>query len=215
MFFSRIVCSQCSADMLGICPAVFFVYIFFMHIIWQPRSIEPWNVFVPYFLFLTLISCCGFKSGKPRGRQPKVPKHTVDSGGVINISDDSSSDSDGMDTDSNSSPDSLLDNDDVIFVNQTSYQTGREALDIFWLFQKCRYDTDTCLDSGITFHSVADTVASHALLFLWLLPIRVTRLMSALLPIHSQDRGDEAGPPQQNIRTGKRTTSQYPGRAHW
>ncbi|GAA6222328.1 protein strawberry notch homolog 2 isoform X2 [Lates japonicus] len=62
---------------------------------------------------------------KPRGRQPKVPKHTVDSGGVINITDDSSSDSDGMDTDSNSSPDSLLDNDDVIFVNQTSYQTAR------------------------------------------------------------------------------------------
>uniref|UniRef100_A0A665SXQ4 Protein strawberry notch homolog 2 n=1 Tax=Echeneis naucrates TaxID=173247 RepID=A0A665SXQ4_ECHNA len=56
---------------------------------------------------------------KPRGRQPKVPKHTVDSGGVINITDDSSSDSDGMDTDSNSSPDSLLDNDDVIFVNHT------------------------------------------------------------------------------------------------
>ncbi|XP_063748412.1 si:ch73-63e15.2 isoform X2 [Eleginops maclovinus] len=62
---------------------------------------------------------------KPRGRQAKVPKHTVDSGGVINISDDSSSDSDGMDTDSNSSPDSLLDNDDVIFVNHTSHQTAR------------------------------------------------------------------------------------------
>nr|XP_020508224.2 LOW QUALITY PROTEIN: protein strawberry notch homolog 2-like [Labrus bergylta] len=62
---------------------------------------------------------------KPRGRQTKVPKHTVDSGGVINISDDSSSDSDGMDTDSNSSPDSLLDNDDVIFVNHTSCQTAR------------------------------------------------------------------------------------------
>uniref|UniRef100_A0A671UA67 Protein strawberry notch homolog 2 n=1 Tax=Sparus aurata TaxID=8175 RepID=A0A671UA67_SPAAU len=62
---------------------------------------------------------------KPRGRQPKVPKHTVDSGGVINISDDSSSDSDGIDTDSNSSPDSLLDNDDVIFVNHTSCQTAR------------------------------------------------------------------------------------------
>uniref|UniRef100_A0A672Z558 Protein strawberry notch homolog 2 n=1 Tax=Sphaeramia orbicularis TaxID=375764 RepID=A0A672Z558_9TELE len=61
---------------------------------------------------------------KPRGRQPKVPKHTVDSGGVINISDDSSSDSDGMDTDSNSSPDSL-ENDDVIFVNHTSCQTAR------------------------------------------------------------------------------------------
>ncbi|XP_071399419.1 si:ch73-63e15.2 [Centroberyx affinis] len=62
---------------------------------------------------------------KPRGRQPKFPKHTVDSGGVINISDDSSSDTDGMDTDSNSSPDSLLDNDDVIFVNHTSCHTAR------------------------------------------------------------------------------------------
>ncbi|XP_010777025.1 si:ch73-63e15.2 [Notothenia coriiceps] len=65
------------------------------------------------------------KRKPPRGRHPKVPKHTVDSGGVINISDDSSSDSDGMDTDSNSSPDSLLDNDDVIFVNHTSHQTAR------------------------------------------------------------------------------------------
>lgn len=63
-------------------------------------------------------------TGKPRGRQPKVSKHNVDSGGVINISDDSSSDSDGMETDSNSSPDSLLDNDDVIFVNHTNGQTG-------------------------------------------------------------------------------------------
>lgn len=68
--------------------------------------------------------CC-FQTGKPKGRQPKVPKHTVDSGGVINITDDSSSDSEGMDTDSNSSPDSLLDNDDVIFVNHTSCHTGR------------------------------------------------------------------------------------------
>uniref|UniRef100_A0A3Q3F1W6 Protein strawberry notch homolog 2 n=1 Tax=Kryptolebias marmoratus TaxID=37003 RepID=A0A3Q3F1W6_KRYMA len=68
------------------------------------------------------------KSGKPRGRQAKVPKHTVDSGGVINISDDSSSDSDGMDTDSNSSPDSLQDNDDVIFVHHTSCQSGGRFL---------------------------------------------------------------------------------------
>lgn len=49
----------------------------------------------------------------------------MDNAGVINISDDTSSDSDGMDTDSNSSPDSLLDNDDVIFVNHTNCQTGR------------------------------------------------------------------------------------------
>ncbi|XP_072294577.1 si:ch73-63e15.2 isoform X2 [Eucyclogobius newberryi] len=60
---------------------------------------------------------------KPRGRQTKMAKLNVDSGGVINISDDSSSDSD-MDTDSNSSPDSL-ENDDVIFVNHTSCQTAR------------------------------------------------------------------------------------------
>uniref|UniRef100_A0A672I452 Protein strawberry notch homolog 2 n=1 Tax=Salarias fasciatus TaxID=181472 RepID=A0A672I452_SALFA len=70
---------------------------------------------------------------KPRGRQTKVPKHTVDSSGAITITDDSSSDSDGMDTDSNSSPDSLLDNDDVIFVNHTSFQT----------------------DNGMTFHLAA------------------------------------------------------------
>ncbi|XP_057698254.1 si:ch73-63e15.2 isoform X2 [Corythoichthys intestinalis] len=63
---------------------------------------------------------------KPRARHPKVPKHSVDSGGIISInSDDSSTDSDGMDTDSNSSPDSLLDNDDVIFVNHTNCHTVR------------------------------------------------------------------------------------------
>ncbi|XP_055796505.1 protein strawberry notch homolog 2-like isoform X2 [Salvelinus fontinalis] len=63
---------------------------------------------------------------KPRGRQPKFPKHTmVHLGGVINISDDSSTDTDGMDTDSNSSPDSLMDNnDDVIFVQHTSCHTA-------------------------------------------------------------------------------------------
>ncbi|XP_046884238.1 protein strawberry notch homolog 2 isoform X1 [Hypomesus transpacificus] len=62
---------------------------------------------------------------KPRGRQPKLPKHTVEISGVINISDDSSTDSDAMETDSNSSPDSLLDNDDVIFVNHTSCHTAK------------------------------------------------------------------------------------------
>ncbi|XP_024114762.1 protein strawberry notch homolog 2 isoform X2 [Oryzias melastigma] len=61
---------------------------------------------------------------KPRGRQPKMAKQLVDTSGVINISDDSSSDSDGIDTDSNSSPDSLQDNDDVIFVTQTNCQSG-------------------------------------------------------------------------------------------
>uniref|UniRef100_A0A6Q2ZG73 Protein strawberry notch homolog 2 n=1 Tax=Esox lucius TaxID=8010 RepID=A0A6Q2ZG73_ESOLU len=69
---------------------------------------------------------CFCSLGKPRGRQSKFPKHTmVEAGGVINISDDSSTDTEGMDTDSNSSPDSLLDNsDDVIFVQHTSCHTG-------------------------------------------------------------------------------------------
>ncbi|XP_048859482.1 protein strawberry notch homolog 2-like isoform X1 [Brienomyrus brachyistius] len=62
---------------------------------------------------------------KPKGRQPKFPKHSVDNGGVINISDDSSTDSDGLDSDSNSSPDSLQDNDDVIFVNHTNCHTAK------------------------------------------------------------------------------------------
>lgn len=86
-------------------------------------SEERISKFRLYSDFYTLCWCCP-STGKPRGRQPKVPKHNVDSGGVINISDDSSSDSDGMETDSNSSPDSLLDNDDVIFVNHTNGQTG-------------------------------------------------------------------------------------------
>ncbi|XP_041086271.1 protein strawberry notch homolog 2-like [Polyodon spathula] len=54
---------------------------------------------------------------KPKGRQTKFLKHCTEIGGVINISDDSSTESDVMDSDSNSSPDSLLDNDDVIFVD--------------------------------------------------------------------------------------------------
>uniref|UniRef100_A0A673XUF2 Protein strawberry notch homolog 2 n=1 Tax=Salmo trutta TaxID=8032 RepID=A0A673XUF2_SALTR len=72
------------------------------------------------------LMCVFCPLGKPRGRQPKFPKHTmVHLGGVINISDDSSTDTDGMDTDSNSSPDSLMDNnDDVIFVQHTSCHTG-------------------------------------------------------------------------------------------
>ncbi|KAG7488063.1 hypothetical protein MATL_G00029300 [Megalops atlanticus] len=62
---------------------------------------------------------------KPKGRPPKYPKHSIEIGGVINISDDSSTDSDGLDSDSNSSPDSLQDNDDVIFVNHTNYHTAK------------------------------------------------------------------------------------------
>ncbi|XP_035277493.1 protein strawberry notch homolog 2a [Anguilla anguilla] len=60
---------------------------------------------------------------KPRGRPVKLPKPCQEVGGVISISDDSSSESDGLDSDSNSSPESLLDNDDVIFVNHTSPHT--------------------------------------------------------------------------------------------
>uniref|UniRef100_A0A9J8BSG0 Protein strawberry notch homolog 2 n=1 Tax=Cyprinus carpio carpio TaxID=630221 RepID=A0A9J8BSG0_CYPCA len=63
---------------------------------------------------------------KPRGRQPKQPRHGTYVAGVINISDDSSTESDVLDSDSNSSPDSVQDNnDDVIFVDQTSYQMAR------------------------------------------------------------------------------------------
>uniref|UniRef100_A0A8C2PQ48 Protein strawberry notch homolog 2 n=1 Tax=Cyprinus carpio TaxID=7962 RepID=A0A8C2PQ48_CYPCA len=70
---------------------------------------------------------------KPRGRQqPKQPRQSTDVMGVINISDDSSTESDAMDSDSNSSPDSVQDNnDDVIFVNQTSYQMAPCILMIF------------------------------------------------------------------------------------
>uniref|UniRef100_A0AAY4EDB4 Protein strawberry notch homolog 2 n=1 Tax=Denticeps clupeoides TaxID=299321 RepID=A0AAY4EDB4_9TELE len=62
---------------------------------------------------------------KTRGRQAKISKITTDTGVVINISDDSSMDSDGLDSDSNSSPDSLDNNDDVIFINHTSCHTAR------------------------------------------------------------------------------------------
>ncbi|KAL2089612.1 hypothetical protein ACEWY4_014300 [Coilia grayii] len=72
---------------------------------------------------------------KPRGRQPKYPRQmqtqmqTQEAAGVISISDDSSSDTEGMDSDSNSSPDSLQDNsDDIIFVNQTNGHTEIEKL---------------------------------------------------------------------------------------
>ncbi|TRZ02814.1 hypothetical protein DNTS_026424, partial [Danionella cerebrum] len=62
---------------------------------------------------------------KPRGRQSKQPKHGTD-GAVVNISDDSSTESEALDSDSNSSPDSLQDNsDDIIFSDRNSYQTAR------------------------------------------------------------------------------------------
>ncbi|XP_056598762.1 protein strawberry notch homolog 2a isoform X2 [Triplophysa dalaica] len=59
----------------------------------------------------------GKRKRKPKGRASKFPKHCVEVGGVIKISDDSDSDSDEVDSESNSSPESLQDNDDVIFVN--------------------------------------------------------------------------------------------------
>ncbi|KAM4708684.1 protein strawberry notch homolog 2 isoform 2-T2 [Discoglossus pictus] len=52
------------------------------------------------------------KRGKPRGG--KLSR--LDPQGFIRISEESSSESDGMDSDFNSSPESLQDNDDVIFV---------------------------------------------------------------------------------------------------
>lgn len=102
----------------GIIPQISFHH----SVLWHFELRKDFKVYIVY-KFYTLCWCCP-STGKPRGRQPKVPKHNVDSGGVINISDDSSSDSDGMETDSNSSPDSLLDNDDVIFVNHTNGHTG-------------------------------------------------------------------------------------------
>ncbi|XP_077078228.1 protein strawberry notch homolog 2a isoform X2 [Siphateles boraxobius] len=63
-------------------------------------------------------SAASKRKRKPRARTAKFPKHCVEVGGVIKISDDSDSDSDELDSESNSSPESLQDNDDVIFVNQ-------------------------------------------------------------------------------------------------
>ncbi|XP_062868520.1 si:ch73-63e15.2 [Trichomycterus rosablanca] len=63
---------------------------------------------------------------KTRGRQSKYPKQGADAKSVITVSDDSSTESDGVDSDSNSSPDSLQDNsDDVVFVTQTNCDAAR------------------------------------------------------------------------------------------
>ncbi|XP_074834764.1 protein strawberry notch homolog 2 isoform X3 [Carettochelys insculpta] len=57
---------------------------------------------------------------KQKGRCAKALKGTYDMASVIKISDDSSTDSDmGLDSDFNSSPESLFDSDDVIFVEHT------------------------------------------------------------------------------------------------
>ncbi|XP_051773931.1 protein strawberry notch homolog 2a isoform X2 [Ctenopharyngodon idella] len=70
-------------------------------------------------------SAASKRKRKPRGRTSKFPKHCVEVGGVIKISDDSDSDSDEIDSESNSSPDSLQDNDDVIFVNHINGPAAR------------------------------------------------------------------------------------------
>ncbi|XP_026769576.1 protein strawberry notch homolog 2 isoform X2 [Pangasianodon hypophthalmus] len=63
---------------------------------------------------------------KPKGRQLKCPKQGADARSIINISDDSSTESDGVDSDCNWSPDSLQDNsDDVIFITQTNCHAAR------------------------------------------------------------------------------------------
>ncbi|XP_027571631.1 protein strawberry notch homolog 2 isoform X1 [Pipra filicauda] len=55
---------------------------------------------------------------RPRGRWPKALRGLCDPG-VIKISDDSSTESDDSPSDINSSPESLVETDDVIFVEQT------------------------------------------------------------------------------------------------
>uniref|UniRef100_A0A8C3VUF2 Protein strawberry notch homolog 2 n=1 Tax=Catagonus wagneri TaxID=51154 RepID=A0A8C3VUF2_9CETA len=53
---------------------------------------------------------------RPRGRGAKAPRLTCEVAGVIRISDDSSTESDGLDSDFHSSPESLMD-DDVVIVD--------------------------------------------------------------------------------------------------
>lgn len=62
-----------------------------------------------------------FPPGKQRGRCPKPPKAMCDlTSAVIKISSDSSSDSEaGLESDFNSSPESLFENDDVILIERT------------------------------------------------------------------------------------------------
>uniref|UniRef100_A0A8C5IJF5 Protein strawberry notch homolog 2 n=1 Tax=Junco hyemalis TaxID=40217 RepID=A0A8C5IJF5_JUNHY len=68
---------------------------------------------------------------RPRGRCPKALRGPCDQGVVIKISDDSSTDSDmGLDSDLTSSPESLLETDDVIFVDHTfSEDRGEQGSD--------------------------------------------------------------------------------------
>uniref|UniRef100_A0A8C5P7H4 Protein strawberry notch homolog 2 n=1 Tax=Leptobrachium leishanense TaxID=445787 RepID=A0A8C5P7H4_9ANUR len=61
----------------------------------------------------------GLLKRKRRGKPRSGKLSRIDPTGIIRISEESSSDSDGMDSDFNSSPESLQDNDDVIFVEHT------------------------------------------------------------------------------------------------
>ncbi|XP_026133047.1 protein strawberry notch homolog 2-like isoform X2 [Carassius auratus] len=70
-------------------------------------------------------SAASKRKRKPRSRPLKFPKHCVEVGGVIKISDDSDSDSEEIDSYSNSSPESLQDNDDVIFLNHINGPTAK------------------------------------------------------------------------------------------
>lgn len=65
----------------------------------------------------------GKRKRRPRGRVPKAPRLALEASGVIRISDGSSTDSDaGLDSDFNSSPESLLD-DDVVIVEAPTLPT--------------------------------------------------------------------------------------------
>ncbi|XP_041525301.1 protein strawberry notch homolog 2 isoform X2 [Microtus oregoni] len=65
----------------------------------------------------------GKRKRRPRGRVPKAPRLALEASGVIRISDGSSTESDaGLDSDFNSSPESLLD-DDVVIVEAPTLPT--------------------------------------------------------------------------------------------
>ncbi len=126
-------------------------------------------------------------TGKPQGRQAKQPRHATDVAGVINISDDSSTESDVLDSDSNSSPDSVQDNnDDVIFVDQTSYQMGM-----------------------LTVYFMVQLILSPRILMIFIYStIEVSKSnWSSLSSFLSTVRGEETRASQQDRWAGKRTTS--------
>lgn len=65
----------------------------------------------------------GKRKRRPRGRGPKASRLTLEAAGVIRISDGSSTESDaGLDSDFNSSPESLVD-DDVVIVDAPTLPT--------------------------------------------------------------------------------------------